>query len=194
MFLGFCQVKELYMTKLFNTQRLQHFKPIRGEEMRGLVHSVWQDIPKAQDMRTKLQVRACNNISRMALGKNFDDLSVITNMNGLELLDALRQSLDLIAISNIGDFLPALKFLDVQRLERRINDTFEKLDTIYQRIIDNRRDSHANTAGGSYGENDLLDTLLSLHEDKGHISKGISLTDNNIKAILWVCGCICFLC
>ena len=184
------------MTKLFNTQRLQHFKPIRGEEIRGLVHSVWQDIPKSeQDMRLKLQVRACNIISRMALGKNFDDLSVITNVSGLELVGAIRESLDLISISNIGDFLPALKFLDIQRVQRRTNDTFETLDTIFQRIVDNRRDSHANIGGGSYGENDLLDTLLSLHEDKGHISKANSLTDDNIKAILWVCvRCIPFLC
>ena len=162
--------------------------------MRGLVRSVWQDIPKAQDMRTKLQVRACNSISRMALGKTFNDLSVIINMNGLELVDALRESLDLIGIPNIGNLLPALRFLDIQGLERRANDTFEKLDTIFQRIVNNRRDSHANTAAGSYGENDLLDTLLLLHEDKGHISNTISLTDDNIKAILWVCGCISFLC
>ena len=161
--------------------------------MRGLVHSVWQDIPKAQDMCTKLQVRMCNSISRMALGKTFHDVSVIINMNGLELVDALRESTNLVGIPNIGDFLPALRFLDIQGLERRANDTFEKLDTIFQRIVDNRRDSHANTAAGSYGENDLLDTLLSLHEDKGHISNTISLTDDNIKAILWVCGCISFL-
>ena len=135
----------------------------------------------------KLQVWACNIISRMALGKSLNDISMITEMGGSVLLDALCESSVLIGSPNLSDFLPILNFLDIQHLKQRTDTSFENLDTIFQRIIDDRRDSRATMDGYGYEEKDLLHTLLSLADDKGNIKKATSLTDDNIKAIFWVC-------
>ena len=135
----------------------------------------------------KLQVWACNIISRMTLGKSLNDISMITKLDGSVLLDALCESSVLIGSPNLGDFLPIVKFVDIQHLKWRTDTSFENLDTIFQRIIDDRRNSRAAIHGCHYEEKDLLHTLLSLADDKGNIKKATSLTDDNIKAIFWVC-------
>ena len=174
------------MTKLLNMQRLQYFKPIRIDEMVGLIRSVWLDVANAQNMRTKLQVWACNLIARMTMGKNLNDISMITKVHGSVLLKAICESLVLIGSPNLNEFLPPLKFFDLQHLERRTNESFEKIDTIFQRIIDDRRDSCTNISRHT-SENDLLNTLLSYEGDKE-----ISWNDDNVKAILWVTNYIKF--
>ena len=168
------------MTKLFNMQRLQYFKANRSEEMVGLIRSVWLDVANAQNMRTKLQVWACNLITRMTIGKNLNDISMITKVHGSVLLEAICESLVIVGSPNLNEFLPFLKFLDIQHLERRTNESFEKIDTIFQRIIDDRRDSCTNISRHS-SQNDFLDNLLSFEGDKE-----ISSEDDIIKAILWV--------
>ena len=115
---------------------------------------------------------------------------MITEMGGSVLLDALCESSVLIGSPNLSDFLPILNFLDIQHLKQRTDTSFENLDTIFQRIIDDRRDSRATMDGYGYEEKDLLDTLLSFvvaEDDKGDMKREISLTDDNIKAIFWVC-------
>ena len=181
------------MTKLFSMQRLQYFKPLRCSEMERNICSVWQDVSNAQNIQRKLQVWACNVISRMALGKSLNDISKSTKMEGSLLLDALCESSVLIGSPNLNDFLPILNFVDIQHVKQRTDTSFEKLDTIFQRIIDDRRNSRAAIDGYDYKEKDLLDTLLSTTKDKGDMKKGISLTDDNIKAILWVCIWTCLI-
>ena len=186
-------MRELYVTKLFNMQRLQYFKPIRSSEMERNICSVWQDVSNAQNIQRKLQVWACNIICRMALGKSLNDISTITKMGGSLLLDALCESSVLIGSPNLNDFLPILKFVDIQNLKQRTNTSFEKLDTIFQRIIDDRRNSRVAYDGYDYVEKDLLDTLLCFGDDNGDIKKGITLTYDNIKAIFWVCIWTCLI-
>ena len=84
------------MIKLFNMQKLRYFKPIRSEEMVGLIRSVWLDVGNAQNMHTKLQVCGCNLIMRMTIGKNLNDISKITNVHGSVLLEAIDESLVLV--------------------------------------------------------------------------------------------------
>ena len=123
----------------------------------------------------------------MALGKSLNDISTITQMGGSLLLDALCESSVLIGSPNLNDFLPILKFVDIQNLKQRTDTSFEKLDTIFQRIIDDRRNFGARIDSYDYEEKDLLDTLLCFaDDDKGDKKTAISLTDDNIKAILWV--------
>ena len=183
-------MRELYVTKLFSMQRLRYFKPVRCSEMERNIFSVWQDVSEAQNIQRKLQVWACNIISRMTLGKSLNDISMITKLDGSVLLDALCESSVLIGSPNLGDFLPIVKFVDIQHLKWRTDTSFENLDTIFQRIIDDRRNSRAAIHGCHYEEKDLLDTLLSFvvaEDDKGDMKREISLTDDNIKAIFWVC-------
>jgi hypothetical protein len=135
-------------------------------------------------MHAKLQLRACNVISRMALGKSFDELSAITNTSGSALFGAVCESLQLIGTSDIGDLVPALRFLDIQRLRKRSEDTFRKLDSVFQSIIDERR--RRSRSGAHCEENDLLDSLLQLLSVDEFSPRQLGFREESIKAILWV--------
>jgi cytochrome P450 len=175
------KVKELYMTKLLNSERLQHSKPIREGEMAVLVRAVWDGQGAAQEVRAKLQVRAFDIISRMMLGKSFHELSGITMVTGRELFGAFCESLSTLATPVMADFLPLLKPLDLQRrLRLRTHAAFELLDAVFQRIVDHRRRIHDGA------RDDLLATLLELHVDKAPHPPQHAFTDDNVKAIFWV--------
>jgi cytochrome P450 len=124
----------------------------------------------------------------MMLGKSFDELSGITLVSGRELFDTFYESLVALATPDIGDFLPLLKPLGLQQsLRRRSYAAFERLDTIFQRIIDHRRNG---SGDADLDHDDLLGTLLALHADKAPAAAASQLphtfTDDNIKAIFWV--------
>jgi cytochrome P450 len=179
-------VKELYMTKLLNTQRMQQFKPIRARETAGLVRSVWDGHRAgAQDVRTMLQSRACDLVSRMVLGRSFDELAAITRTSGPEILGTFYEALGVLGEPDITEFLLSpLHRLNLEpRRRRRAHATFRRLDAIFQSIIDHRRDSRdaANPA-----DSDLLDTLLTLRADDDASARHLLFTDDDIKAIFWV--------
>jgi cytochrome P450 len=186
------------MTKLFNTQRMQHFKPIRTEEMTRLVVAVWNDSSShdiilhggAQDVRMKLHVAASNVISRMTFGKSFEELSTTMRISGPAFCQTVYDSLKLMGAFDVNDFLPAFKFLDLQGFEQRAARVFQHLDVAIQRIVDDRR-SNLRPSNHS-NEKDFLDILLSSSTDEDVVKSSdsepaLSLTDDNIKAIVRVC-------
>jgi hypothetical protein len=61
------------MTKLLNNKRLEHFKPIQAHKAMDLMRPVWDNRGvMGQHLRARLQVRACDIILRMMLGKSFE--------------------------------------------------------------------------------------------------------------------------
>jgi cytochrome P450 len=182
------KVKELYMTKLLNSQRMQQFKPMRAREAEGLVRSVWEGRGGAQDVRAKLQERACDLMSRMVVGRSFGELESITRTSGPVILGTFYEALDAVGTPDVAEFLPGpLHRLHLQPLRvRRTRSTFRRLDSIFQRIIDHRRERDS-PASDHRGHHDLLDTLLAQHVDATHLLPGQPrFTDDNIKAIFWV--------
>jgi cytochrome P450 len=109
-------------------------------------------------------------------------------VSGQELFDTFYESLVVLTTPEIGDFLPVLKPLGLQQsLRRRSYAAFERLDTIFQHIIDHRRNG---SGDADIHHDDLLGTLLALHVDKAPAAGASRLphtfTDDNIKAIFWV--------
>jgi hypothetical protein len=92
--------------------------------MMRLVVALWKDSTlydvihsDAQDVRIKLHVTANNIISRMTLGKSFEELSTTTPMSGSVFCQTFYDSLKLMGAFNVNDFLPTFKFLDLQGFE-----------------------------------------------------------------------------
>ena len=85
----------------------------------------------------------------------------------------------------IGELLPWLGWVDtITGLEGKIRRTFEALDGLLEKVIDDHcRWPCAGGEGGGDGR-DFVDVLLDVHKnDKEH---GIQLETNEIKAIILV--------
>ena len=85
----------------------------------------------------------------------------------------------LAGVFNIGDFVPALEWLDLQGVQAKMKKLHKRFDAFLTTIIEEHK---ANT--GSQHHQDLLSTLLSLKEDAD--GEGNKLTDTEIKALLLV--------
>jgi hypothetical protein len=55
----------------------------------------------------------------MALSKSFDELSAITKMSRLVLFGTICNSVQLISTFDIGNLVPALRFLHIQRIRKQ---------------------------------------------------------------------------
>lgn len=67
-------------------------------------------------------------------GDNVADQTAAVRFRGL-----MKEFLELIKLSNIGDFLPFLRWLDFQGMERRMVELMEKMDKFLQEIVDEHR-------------------------------------------------------
>jgi hypothetical protein len=85
--------------------------------------------------------------------------------------------------SDVGDLLPVLRFLDIQRIRKHSMDTFRKLDAAFESIINERMTSRGRAC---HDENDLLDTMLGLLSVDRSPFKQVGFRKDIIKAVLWV--------
>ncbi|XP_066308134.1 cytochrome P450 71A3-like isoform X2 [Miscanthus floridulus] len=88
----------------------------------------------------------------------------------------------LIGTVPVGELLPWLGWVDaITGLERKIRRTFEALDGLLEKVIDDHR-RRPRRGGGDGDGRDFVDVLLDVHKnDKEH---GIQLETNEIKAII----------
>lgn len=175
-------VRQFCAAGLFSAKTLEASRPLRQEEMLLLAQSIFMDFKmgKAVPIRSRLLATANNIISRMALRKRFSELGVASCQDpSANIMDLLNEVVSLIGVFNIGDFVPYLQWMDLQGYVKRMKTVGRKFKTIFQEVIDVRRDLRR---VDSSPPNNLLDVLLS-HAENNSL-KDVSITDDNIKAIL----------
>ncbi|KAJ0754593.1 putative flavonoid 3'-monooxygenase [Helianthus annuus] len=80
---------------------------------------------------------------------------------------------------NIGDFIPALDWLDLQGITKKMKKLHAQFDLFLNVILE----EHKSGKGGGSGHGDLLSTLIGLKEDAD--GEGWKLSDVEIKAFFW---------
>ncbi|URD80050.1 Flavonoid 3'5'-hydroxylase [Musa troglodytarum] len=78
---------------------------------------------------------------------------------------------------NIGDFLPAVAWMDLQGLEARMKKLHKKFDRVLSRMVL----EHEASKGEPEGRPDLLDAVMAIRDGP----EEEKLTDDNVKALLW---------
>ena len=125
-----------------------------------------------------------NALGRVILGyRVFGDGSGKSDPMADEFKSMVVEAMVIGGAFNIGDFVPALEWLDLQGLVARMKKVHKRLDAFLTRIIDEHK---VNVGEG--GQNNLLSTLLSLKEDGDGDGDGENgkLTNIEIKALLLV--------
>ncbi|GMP97789.1 hypothetical protein CsSME_00045909 [Camellia sinensis var. sinensis] len=82
----------------------------------------------------------------------------------------------LAGLFNIGDFIPAIAWMDLQGIEREMKRLHDKFDDLLTKMIE----EHSFTAHEREGNPDFLDVVMANRE----VSGGLELTMTNIKALL----------
>ncbi|KAK4778133.1 hypothetical protein SAY87_018320 [Trapa incisa] len=159
---------------------LQGWTDVREQEIRLMVRDIHvasnRGLPVAvPDM---LSCSLANIMSQMALS-----MRVFMPEEDPELSNRFKhiveELLELARLFNVGDFIPAVAFMDLQGIEGRMRRAHDKFD----RFLDEMIERHTATAHDRVGKPDFLDMLMAGGCD-GDYSDDQSLSPMNIKGLL----------
>ncbi|KAH7285727.1 hypothetical protein KP509_33G042900 [Ceratopteris richardii] len=171
-------LRRLAASELFSTKRLHSFRPIIKDEIRGLLEVV-ADKADCVDLRTILYDAMFTIISRMAISRKANDLrSQSQDDPSSSLQSLLIQSIEILGVVNVGDYIPWLAWMDLQGCSRRTKAITRNLKAIWQEIIDDRRKRRLSRESG-IEDADFLDVLLT-----ASTQDEVEITDIGIMGVL----------
>lgn len=157
------------------------------EEVGRLIRNLASSGSKAVNLSQMLNVCTTNALARVMIGRR-----VFNESNGSgcecdpradEFKSMVVELMVLAGVFNIGDFIPALEWLDLQGVQAKMKKLHNRFDAFLTSIIEDHMVSK------SEKHNDLLSTLLSLKDKVDE--DGNKLNDTEIKALLLVCAQHC---
>lgn len=135
---------------------------------------------KVIPLRKFLGAFSMNCITRMLLGKRFFGPSQSCGAEeAARFEEVIHESMVLLGVFNIGDYLPILRVLDFQGYERRAKRVFTSLDELQTELLNEHKRKKPSTDSEDEGTKNFIDVLLSLREAGEE-----KLTDKTIKAIV----------
>ncbi|CAM0905373.1 unnamed protein product [Alopecurus aequalis] len=185
--------RRLCATELFSARRVGSYEHIRAQELRALVRGLFQCAGRAVPVREHLADATLRNVLRMAVGEKWS--GCYGSADG----EAFRRTLDEAfvvtgAVSNVGEWVPWLGWLDVQGCVRSMKRLSKVYDQFLERILNEhdkerrRRREVAAATRDAAAAIDLVDVLLQLADDENEMSRTSSsearLTRNGVKAFV----------
>ncbi|KAK9118059.1 hypothetical protein Scep_016152 [Stephania cephalantha] len=105
------------------------------------------------------------------------DLIDVRSETVQEFKRVVRGVMDEVGKPNIADYFPVFRLVDPQRIRRRTSMHLEKLNEIFEELIERRLQSRDHQLQSSNSSNDLLDALLNnCQKDGSKLSKNTILT------------------
>lgn len=137
---------------------------------------------KAVNLAQLLNICTVNALGRVMLGRRvFGDGSGGSDPKADEFKSMVVEVMVLAGVFNIGDFIPALEWLDLQGVQAKMKKLHKRFDAFLTTILEEHK---INGAGTTSKHTDMLSTLISLKDDAD--GEGGKLTDTEIKALLLV--------
>ena len=105
-----------------------------------------------------------------------------------EFNEIVLEVLEVGGVLNVGDFVPALRWLDPQGVVGRMKKLHRRFDDMMNGIIADSRKARATPAAGEESK-DLLGLLLSMVVDDERPSAGgdeVRITETDVKALILV--------
>lgn len=172
------ELRKIAVVHLFNSKRVQSFKPVREELVFSLMDRI-SDLAgsgRAWNVNSSMLTFASTLICRVAFGKIFEGEGSEQHSRFDELMLECQVMQGGFFIS---DYIPLLGWVDkLSGLMGRLDKVCEELDKFVQGLID----EHLKTSKSkSTDELDILDSMIMLKEQE---QSSIDLQWNHIKAIL----------
>ncbi|CAK8578243.1 unnamed protein product [Lathyrus sativus] len=184
---------------VLSNHRISSSSEIRRDETQRLVKKLAQDSSEGfveVELRSRFFDMTFNNIMRMISGKRYygDDCDMTDIEEAKEFRDMVSDLLQLSGANNKNDFLPVLRLIDFENLEKRLKKISSKTDAFLRGLIQEHRNKNQHT-------NTMIDHLLSLQESQSEyytdqIIKGLALgmllagTDSSAVTLEWALSCV----
>ncbi|KAI3712592.1 hypothetical protein L1987_71152 [Smallanthus sonchifolius] len=176
-------LRKIFVHEALSNKNLEACSSFRRDEVRKTVKDVFSKIGTAIDINKTSFLTEVNVLTGMIWG-NTSGKEEKDRQLGLEFQTVAWNIVEIFGRPNFSDFFPVLAWFDLQRVERDMKKQLEKMDQIFESMIEDRIKSNAEKscvgAGDDEGKKDFLQILLDLRKQED----GTSLNITIIKAVL----------
>ncbi|XP_014496416.1 cytochrome P450 81E8-like [Vigna radiata var. radiata] len=143
-------LRRILSLEVVSTHRLNASYDIRRDELTKLLQKLARisrnDFTKV-DLKSMVMETSLNTMMRLVSGKRFygDDCDVSDVEKAKEFRGILREMVSLAGVNNRGDFLPFMRWFDLDNLEKRLKNIGKRIDAFLQSLIDEIRASNKTT-------------------------------------------------
>ncbi|MED6213474.1 hypothetical protein PIB30_093797 [Stylosanthes scabra] len=176
-------LRRLTTLELFSTNRLAMLESVREEEVQFLVKQLFQECSNAgQTQKSKVEVRpkivgvAFNMMLRMISGKRYYGTDI--DEEGKE-FQTLMKEFTAIQGASINDFIPILKLIDFQGVEKKMVELMKRADSFFQKLIDEHRRNYESVSNESKMKKNMIDVMLELQQKEPQF-----YTDETVKGVI----------
>ncbi|KAJ8434827.1 hypothetical protein Cgig2_022106 [Carnegiea gigantea] len=176
------QARRIFLMELFSAKRLESYEYIRVEELNSFPRGMYEHslTCKAIPLKDHLSTLSMNVISRMALGKRYLDEGESSIMMPDEFQKMIDEVFLLNGVFNLGDWIPCLKYFDVQGYVTRMKSLAKKLDRFLDHVLD-EHNSRREKEKQNWVAKDMVDVLLELAGDP---TLEVKLETIGVKALI----------
>nr|DAD41409.1 TPA_asm: hypothetical protein HUJ06_015732 [Nelumbo nucifera] len=180
-------LRRISTIEILSTTRLQMFSRSRTNEIRSMIRRLASSGSKVVDMKSTFFELTLNVMMMMIAGKRYYGENVGELDKAKHFQDLVTETLYLAGASHIGDYLPALSWIGLNGLKKRMMRLQQKRDEFIQELIEEHRrmktddSSSSNSASDSGERQTMIDVLLSLQKAEPEY-----YTDKIIKGLVLV--------
>ncbi|KAM5565798.1 cytochrome P450 81Q32 [Rosa sericea] len=177
-------LRRIASLELLSSHRLQMFHGIRADEVRSLIVRLFRGSIGGEfyivDMNSTFFRLTLNVIMRMIAGKRYygEDRTGLEEAKRFEQI--VVETFQLSGATNIGDFVPVLKYVGANGLEKKLLILQKKRNKFMQDLIEEHRKGQSGSVSEQRSKT-MVDVLLSLQETEPEY-----YTDEIIRGLMQV--------
>ncbi|KAJ7540809.1 hypothetical protein O6H91_10G036100 [Diphasiastrum complanatum] len=173
-------LRKLCASNLFTPTGMKTFTAVRQEEMLSMVSSVHSSAKGCSVINIKRVIYEANvnSMCRILFGKKYLRAVPQLDLEAKNFLDLLDRIVSESGQINLGDFIPALQWLDLQGAEKRLkNDMKQALEKFFYPVLAENRKLRDEQGGETIKEGEaknFLDVLQSFEGEESFSDKSIA--------------------
>ncbi|MQL74309.1 hypothetical protein Taro_006685 [Colocasia esculenta] len=126
-------LRKMSVQEVLSPAIIDGLRTVRRHEVLRMVEEVRRRVGKPVNVRELAFTTQMNVMTTMLWGSTLEEAL------GEELREVIGAMIDLLAVPNVSDFFPAVAWLDLQCLARRMVRLWARLDHIFDPVIEERR-------------------------------------------------------
>ncbi|XP_012068267.2 cytochrome P450 81Q32 [Jatropha curcas] len=161
-------LRRIASIELLSSNRLQMLYNIRVEEVRSLVFSLFRGSKRGEfvavDMKSMFFELSLNVMMRMIAGKRYygDNTKELDEERRFK--EIVTETFQLSGATNIGDFIPVLNWIGLNKIKKRLEALQRKRDRFMQDLIEEHKRQRC--LDKEWKSKTMIDVLLRLQEDE----------------------------
>lgn len=174
------KMRKLFAKEMLSNASIDACYDKRRDGVHMGIKQVYGSIGEPVDIGKILLLTIVDAVIRMVWGGSILEMSRDSLAEGLDLKQLFAEFMVVFGSPNVSDFFPALAWLDLQSLAKRMRNVSGQINRILEEGINERRNSSISL---KEGRKDLLQILLELQE---HGDSESSLNINQLMGLLKV--------